>query len=80
MIVPKSHLVPRKQKDHDEKLDALKELAQQTALYVYLEYNILPDAEARILCNIVLDPNIRTSCGDDHLSGLKPTPFLVSLC
>lgn len=69
MIVPKSPLVPKKQKDHGEKLDALKQLAQQTALDVYVGCSILPDAQARMLCDMVLDPKVRTSC-DNHLSRL----------
>lgn len=70
MIIPKSPLVPKKQKDHGEKLDALKQLAQQTALDVYVGCNVLSDVQVRTLCDMVLDPNIRTSFKDGRLSRL----------
>lgn len=70
MVVPKLPLVPKKQKDHGEKLDAFKQLAQQTALDVYVSRNMLPDAQAQMLCDLVLDPRTRTSCKDNKVSCL----------
>lgn len=66
MIVPKS-FTPKKREDC-ETLDALKQLARQTALSIYVGCDILPDAQARIICDIALDPEIRTSCLENHLT------------
>ncbi|KAK7407894.1 hypothetical protein QQX98_009953 [Neonectria punicea] len=70
MTSPNVPLIPRKQKDHGEKLDTLKQLAHQTALNIYIGCNSLSDAQARILCSIVLGPKVRTASRDRHLFSL----------
>lgn len=68
MIVPKN-FAPKKQEDC-ESLDAMKQLARQTALSIYVGRDVLPDAQARILCDIALDPETRTSCLETHLTAV----------
>lgn len=66
IIVPKP-FAPKKREDC-ETLDAMKQLARQAALNIYVGRDVLPDAQARILCHIALDPETRTSCLENHLA------------
>lgn len=60
LIVPRGPLVPRRQREHGDKLDGLKLLSQALSLDVYFGDGVLQDVTARTVCDLATSPMARS--------------------